>query len=291
MFEYEEVIPVLPGNHIENWKKTRKSQWKQVKFIVEDVVPSIKGKALTNIKNNYFLSDTPMAPPVTDENGNRTPMFEPDFWIETFLLSLFLHPDQSQERWDKLFSDVMEPKLSDRRPIERNPLENPGFANRYGFMTTAHHPSDEKSEFGGFGGLEQRMLPYFVQSNVYTDETFISNNTEYRKLPWESPKWAYYAILSNNGKFTQNPNVSIFTPYQWLHEMFVSTFQYDIEYEERGDITCMKYYLPVLEDNADDQFHQNHLKSARLMIEIFEDEGTPKYLRDLWQKVKNDSVK
>lgn len=290
MFEYETISPVIPGNHIDGWKKIRRSQWSQVKSVLQEIIPNRKAKALTNIKNNYYLADTPLVPPAVDEQGSWAPTMEPDFWRETMLISLFLHPDQSQQRWEQRFAEIMAPRLSERRPVETFSLPD-SFADRPKFLEVAHYLNKNSDpDFGVFGGLEQRLLPYYVQSPVYTDETFIANNTEYRRIPWESPKWAFVYILSENGKFTQSKYVSPFTPYQWLHELFISTFQYDIDYEERSDIACMEYYLPALRDNADDMFHRNHLKAARLMIEIFEDEGTPKYLRDLWRQVKNSAV-
>lgn len=269
-FEYEKVEPILPGCHIEGWKTIRKKQWKQVEYILKDVSSRrVERHEIKYAKEHLFFTI-----------DAELPDFDYSI-LEEPLYVFFLEPNQSQEFWDEYWEDFFCDCTFDCYELMRKD-----------FFNSSHIVTPKiKEPFGAFGGLEQRLLPYFVRNNVYTDELVKFGRCEHRKIPWESPERVHNAIIRRNGEFTESELVSPFTPYQWLHEMFVSTFQYDIEYEEISDFACMQDYLPSLEDNSEEKYHINHLKSARLMIEIFEDEGTPKYLRDLWRKVKDSSVK
>ncbi|GGY54328.1 hypothetical protein GCM10011297_29030 [Bacterioplanes sanyensis] len=299
MFDYEAIEPVLPGNHIENWKKIRKQQWKQIKYVFSEKFLTNDGKILADIKKNYYIADEPRVPESPyDEYGNvRRELYDAEgnfiprpkdyvTWSEDLVMSLFLHPDQSEQRWQQRISQELAPKRREDRPLGHDKLPAQEF-----FMRASHTAEPLLDyDFGAFGGLEQRMLPVFVQSPVYTDETIIVNNAECRLVPWNTPIMAYYSVLGRLGSFSQDVNVSPFTPYQWLHEMFISTFAYDLEPEERGSIAGLRGYLPALQDNADDIYHPNHLKAARLMIQIFEDDTAPAYLRNLWQTVKSNGM-
>jgi hypothetical protein len=284
MFDYETIEPVLPGNHIENWKKIRKQQWKQVKYTYSDW----SAKNLADVKKNYYIADEPQVPPPDfDQHGNYTPQpYGSASWEENLLMSLFLHPDQSEQRWQQKIAEEMAPKRREDRPLGRDKLPGQEF-----FMLQSHTVEPLLDyDFGGFGGLEQRMLPVFIKSPVYTDETIIVDNAECRLIPFDTPREAFATVLYSNGTYSRAMYVSPYTPFQWLHEMLVSTFAYDPEPNERGDEISLCGYLPALQDNADDIYHPNHLKAARLMIQIFEDDTAPAYLRNLWQTVKNNGM-
>jgi hypothetical protein len=199
---------------------------------------------------------------------------------------LFFHPDQSEQRWQTKIAEELAPRIYEGRPIRKEKLPEQEFFMQYSH--TAEPVLDY--DFGVYGGLEQRLLPVYVRSSVYTDETIIVNNAECRLIPWNSPRDAFAAVLYRNGAYSREMYVSPYTPFQWLHEMFVSTFAYDPEPNERGDEISLCGYLPALQDNADDIYHPNHLKAARLMIQIFEDDTAPAYLRNLWHTVKNNGM-
>ena len=154
--------------------------------------------------------------------------------------------------------------------------------------------SEESLAFGIFGGLEQRMLPYFVQSDVYTDDMITLGRDEYRKIPWKSPQETFRQIFFRMSKLTGNDARHLaFIPYQWLHGLLVSTFSYDLltddELELSATFSCQDV-KNVLRDDAETLYHPNNIKANRLMIEILEDEGTPQWLRKIWADVRDGKV-
>ena len=277
MFDYEKIEPIFPGKHVEGWQKIRKSQWKSVKETL-DWVFNFDKDDIKFVKQHIYLSD---------ELGDDVE--EPSEWFCAPLSSWFLNSDQSEESWDEIWSEITNLKYRPETPTENTAL----YEMRKLFFQEVHNIQQPAGNFGAFGGLEQRMLPYLIQSKVYTDETFEFGSTKraVRKVPWQSPKRTHDAIINRNGMFTHQP-VNPYSPIQWLHEMFVSTFQYDIEYDEIGDRACMRYYKKLLDTSKPDElYHINHIRSAQRMIDIFEDETAPKYLRELWIKVRDGKIK
>ena len=277
MFDYEKIDPIFPGKHVEGWQKIRKSQWKSVKETL-DWVFNFDKDDIKAVKQHIYLADE-----LSDD------IEEPSDWTGSPMSAWFLNPDQSEESWDSVWNKLNKLKI---RPESRT--EDILICDaRKRFLQEVHNIQQPEGDFGAFGGLEQRMLPYLIQSKVYTDETFEFGSTKraVRKVPWQSPHRTHEAIISRNGKFAQQP-VNPYSPIQWLHEMFVSTFQYDIEYDEVGDRACMRYYKKLLDTSKPDElYHINHIRSAQRMIDIFEDETAPKYLRELWIKVRDEKIK
>lgn len=85
-------------------------------------------------------------------------------------------------------------------------------------------------------------------------------------MPWETPYLAYCYVVGHMASAFKtncydvedvvNP-VSPFSPYQWLHEMVISTFDYDFssdkEYsDDRGMINYCKHLKKSLSDNIDE---------------------------------------
>ncbi len=277
MFDYEKIAPIFPGKHVEGWQKIRKSQWKSVKETL-DWVFNFDKDDIKSVKQHIYLADE-----LSDD------IEEPSDWTGSPMSAWFLNPDQSEAAWEKVWNDINKLKISLDPPIGKSWMDN--VAKR--FLEEVHNIQQPEGDFGAFGGLEQRMLPYLIQSKVYTDETFEFGSTKraVRKVPWQSPKRTHDAIINRNGMFTHQP-VNPYSPIQWLHEMFVSTFQYDIEYDEIGDRACMRYYKKLLDTSKPDElYHINHIRSAQRMIDIFEDETAPKYLRELWIKVRDGKIK
>ena len=277
MFDYEKIDPIFPGKHVEGWQKIRKSQWKSVKETL-DWVFNFDKDDIKFVKQHIYLADQ-LGDDVED----------PSEWTGLPMSSWFLNPDQSEESWDSVWNKLNKLKI---RPESRT--EDILICDaRKRFLQEVHSIQQPAGNFGAFGGLEQRMLPYLIQSKVYTDETFEFGSTKraVRKVPWQSPQRTHEAIINRNGMFTYQP-ISPYSPIQWLHEMFVSTFQYDIEYDEIGDRACMRYYKKLLDTSKPDElYHINHILSAQRMIDIFEDETAPKYLRELWIKVRDGKIK
>lgn len=268
MFDYEIIEPVFPGKHVEGWKDTRKQQWKAVKTTLDEVF-NFDEDEIKFIKQHIFLAD----------QLDPEEVSPPHEWLIVPLDGWFLVADQSQEEWDRQWADVDKYMNNNLKYV------------RDKYLIDAHG-QNEVTDFGVFGGLEQRMFPYLIRSKVYTDETFAfgQRKQEVRLIPWESPKDAHTQLISRMGNFV-NRIINPYTPIQWLHEMFYSTFQYDIDYNESSDIGCMLRFKTFLDcNNPEDQYHINHIKMAQRMIEIFEDEGAPKYIQTLWQKVKDGSV-
>ena len=278
MFDYEKIDPIFPGKHVEGWQKIRKSQWKSVKETL-DWVFNFDKDDIKFVKQHIYLADQ-LGDDVED----------PSEWTGLPMSSWFLNPDQSEAAWEKIWLDI-----NTYKKIGKDKADGKTWIDkvRKRFLEEVHNIQQPEGDFGAFGGLEQRMLPYLIQSKVYTDETFEFGSTKraVRKVPWQSPHRTHEAIISRNGKFAQQP-VNPYSPIQWLHEMFVSTFQYDIEYSESSDVACLERYKIFLDANKPDElYHINHIRSAQRMIDIFEDETAPKYLRELWIKVRDGEIK
>ena len=58
-FEYEKIEPVFPGNHVKDWQKIRKKQWKFIKNIIEECRSSALKLSIPQIKKEYFLLESP----------------------------------------------------------------------------------------------------------------------------------------------------------------------------------------------------------------------------------------
>ena len=287
MFEYEKIEPVFPGNHIDDWQKIRKKQWKYVKRSLA-IGLGILPDAIASIKKNVYLLESPIFDTAESESSAfPTPKDHPGHWGPAPLAGFFLCADQSEEAWDeiwKLYSETTNGGTFD------------GFRQRFLQYVPHGYGPDENNQdpFGTFGGLEQRMLPYLIQSDVYTDELFQMGRFEYRKVPWESPVSTFLNIFCDISQpMDKNYWVSPFIHAQWLHGLFVSCFQYDIS--EEGTVASESIFFSMrlknaLSDNADAEFHPNHLKAARLLITILEDEGTPQWLRKIWADVRDGKV-
>jgi hypothetical protein len=285
MFEYEKIEPVFPGNHIEGWQKTRKKQWNYVKKTLRYPL-NMKSDYIAHTKKWAYLLDKP--PFVEDSEFSWPgPDIHPGHWIPSPFLGFFICSDQSDEAWKKIWHffsrdgggsfDSRRKTILDAIPHGQGPDEN------------------NQESFGTFGGLEQRMLPYLVQSDVYTDETFQLGRDECRKIPWKSAFLTFRHIFSQITTAVDSDYwVSPYFYAQWLHGLFVSCFEYDLD--KHPDINIDNMYLycrrlkNTLSNNADDTFHSNHLKAARLLITILEDEGTPQWLRKIWVDVRDGKV-
>jgi len=268
MITYEKIVPVIPGNHIKDWQKIRKKQWKFVKFSLAKNL-KIDGYEIKGFKDNYYLSE------------EVTGFHDPVGWEPTPILPMWLSPDQSREQWARIWDHLANGDSGCEWDFE---------LYRKWFLDYAHTgeriPTKEQT-YGAFGGMEQRLLDVFVRSETYTDDMFTLGKTEYRKIPWETPKRTHSAVIGKISTFfNDNSDVSNFSPSQWLHNLFISTFEYDIEYSESSDEYCMGEISNLLNEDLLDTFHENHIKAGLLLIDIFEDQMAPKYLRDLWHRVK-----
>jgi len=285
----EHIEPMIPGNHIEDWQKTRKKQWKFVRPMLKDGMYQFGRTIWENIpeiKEDYLANDL-------------TGDYHPKYWEPAPLMGMWLSPDQSEACWNEIWDEF----VTDRQSAWF-------FRVRERFLTIAHdgltHASkSEGYEYGAFGGLEKRLLDVFVRSKIYTDETIDLGGKAQRLIPWKSAIRTYQAILSKNTSFFnvggdgEGNKTQLFysphSPYQWLHEMFISTFEHDIEnapeYEQTGDITCMKSLVCMLDDKPQFEYHPNHIIAGQKMIDIFEDETAPKYLRELWINVRDGKIK
>src|SRR5690606_29542018 len=285
MFEYEKIVPVIPGNHIEGWQKIRKQQWKYVKKSLGAL--NIKPDAVASLKKNIYLLDSPV---FSTENSEPSaypgPNEHPGHWIPAPLLGFFLCSDQSKLAWDRIWDvysttggafDFYRDRFFQYVPHGYGPDEN------------------NQDPFGTFGGLEQRMLPYLIQSEVYTDDMFQMGRFEYRKIPWKSAYRTFLHVFTQIA-ITMNKDywVSPYTHAQWLHGLFVSCFSHDIEKDENFDINqaviLSQDLMGAFDDSVVMNAHPNHLKAARLLITILEDEGTPQWLRKIWADVRDGKV-
>jgi hypothetical protein len=290
MFEYDVVEPVLPGNHIKDWQKIRKKQWKYVKYSLEFYnFMSISSYNTKAIKNEIFLADG-HPDEVDHDSWFHYAKFFGD-WGPKPLLGFFLCSDQSQEAWDKIWESTINGNGRSSYDMVRD-----HFLRSCGATLD---DSPEATAFGRYGGLEQRMLPYFVRSDVYTDDTFTIGHESFRKIPWKDPYITFETILVQiSSTLTQSNAMSQHGWSQWLHGLLVSCFSYDLEknkyysFEDMSEVLSelLNDLRPALRDNAEDNIRANYLKSARLLITILEDEGTPQWLRKIWADVRDGKV-
>ena len=284
-FEYEKIEPVFPGNHVKDWQKIRKKQWKFIKNIMEEGGHSALKGMIPEIKKEYYLLESPNfdAPYSKWAFSEISAEYHPHQWKGGLWLRLLLCSDQSEAAWDNIWERCVKYgcDFDDSR-------------NMFIKYNTYIGQSEESLAFGIFGGLAQRMLPYFVQSDVYTDDIITLGRDEYRKIPWKSPQETFRQIFFRMSKLTGNDARHLaFIPYQWLHGLLVSTFSYDLltddELELSATFSCQDV-KNVLRDDAETLYHPNNIKANRLMIEILEDEGTPQWLRKIWADVRDGKV-
>jgi hypothetical protein len=288
MFEYEKIEPVLPGNHIEGWQKIRKKQWKYVKKALGGCL-GLHNDHIARYKSGVYLLEDPNF----DVEGSvrspfPNPTDHPGHWGPCPLGGFFICSDQSQKAWDDIWHT---------HSATTNGDAFGGLRDRFLQYVPHGYGPDENNQdpFGTFGGLEQRMLPYLIQSDVYTDELFQMGRFEYRKVPWKSAFLTFRHIFSQITTAVDSDYwVSPYFYAQWLHGLYVSCFEYDLDSHPDLNISNMYLYcqrlMNVLDSNADETFHPNHLKAARLLITILEDEGTPQWLRKIWANVRDGKV-
>tara|TARA_B100000287_G_scaffold147402_1_gene139142 strand:- start:1509 stop:2375 length:867 start_codon:yes stop_codon:yes gene_type:complete len=285
MFEYDKIEPVFPGNHIDGWQKIRKKQWKFIKNIIEEGGHSALKGMIPEIKKEYYLLESPNfdAPYSKWAFSEISSEYHPHQWKGGMWLRFLLCSDQSEAAWANIWERYVKYgcDFDDSRDM-------------FIKYNTYIGQSEESLAFGIFGGLEQRMLPYFVQSDVYTDDMITLGRDEYRKIPWKSPQETFRQIFFRMSKLTGNDARHLaFIPYQWLHGLLVSTFSYDLlsdkEMELSATFDCQDV-KNVLRDDAEELYHPNNIKANLLMVEILEDEGTPQWLRKIWADVRDGKV-
>ena len=284
MFEYEKIEPVFPGNHIDGWQKIRKKQWKYVKKSLSAL--NVKPGEAQHIKKTLYLLEVPAFPNDQEFSWLPDESTHPGNWLPAPMLGFFLCADHSEQAWKKIWDtytqrgtdfDFYRDRFFQHVPHGQGPDEN------------------NQDLFGTFGGLEQRMLPYLIQSDVYTDDVFQIGRFEYRKVPWKSAHYTFAHIFSHISRAVDKDYfISPFTHAQWLHGLYVSCFSFDLEQDAEFDEESLYLYcqrlVNVLDSNADETFHPNHLKAARLLISILEDEGTPNWLRKIWAGVRDGKI-
>ena len=283
MFEYEKIEPVIPGNHIEGWQKIRKKQWKYVKKSLGAL--NVKPGEAQHIKKTLYLLETPEFPNNQECSWLPDETIHPGNWLPAPMLGFFLCADQSEQAWKGIWEKYAQ-----------HGSDFDFYRDRF-FQYVPHgYGPDENNQdpFGTFGGLEQRMLSYLIQSDVYTDDMFQMGRFEYRKIPWKSASSTFINIFYDISSAVRRDYwVSPFCHAQWLHGLLVSCFSHDIDNDEvvfsESKIFCREL-RNVLDSDADETFHPNHLKAARLLITILEDEGTPQWLRKIWVDVRDGKV-
>lgn len=284
MFEYEKIEPVIPGNHIEGWQKIRKKQWKYVKKSLGAL--NVKPGEAQHIKKTLYLLETPEFPNNQECSWLPDETIHPGNWLPAPMLGFFLCADQSEQAWKGIWDTYAQ-----------HGSDFDFYRDRFVQYVPHGYGPDENNQdpFGTFGGLEQRMLPYLIQSDVYTDDIFQMGRFEYRKVPWKSAHYTFAHIFSHISRAVDKDYfISPFTHAQWLHGLYVSCFSFDLEQDAEFDEESLYLYcqrlVNVLDSNADETFHPNHLKAARLLITILEDEGTPNWLRKIWADVRDGKV-
>lgn len=276
-YSYETQIPVMPGNEVENWQKTRKKQWKSIKCTLERLF--IKKEEIKYSKEDYLALDL---------NGESHPMY----WEPVPLIGMWLSPDQSDEMWDEIWGSLSAESKGWSYSFEKI---------REQFLERAHNGETDVSvldqTYGAFGGLEQRLLKEFVRSEVYTDDLFKLGDNEYRKIPWKTPRSTFGSILFYNTDcfvpFKEGRKRTIYrnpySPCQWLHNLLISTFDHDLhnDFDQQSVDAYCRRLKGMLSDDIQKICHPNHLLAGHRLIEIFEDEMAPKFLRDTWIKTRD----
>lgn len=280
-YKYEQITPVIPGNDAADWQKVRKKQWKYVKGSLESLF--VNKDEIKYLKQDY-LSDS-----LTGDN-------HPCYWEPVPLIGMWLSPDQSEVMWQQVWDSLLGESKGWSYDFKRTREE---------FFTVAHSGEQgvtvNDQVFGAFGGLEQRLLKEFVRSDVYTDDTFELWENEYRKIPWESPRRTFGAILAymtelftpyekENGE--KNILVSPYSPYQWLHNLLVSTFDHGVEndFDQQSVNAYCRRLKGIFDQDIRDLCHPDHLVAGDRLVEIFEDEMAPKFLRDTWIKARDRKI-
>lgn len=275
-YSYEIITPVIPNEQVKDRQKIRKKQWKFVKQSLESLF--VKKERIKELKEDYLADDL---------DGDYHPMY----WQPRPLAGLWLSLDQSEEKWAEVMAHCEE---TYRFRFDQK---------REQFLERAHNGETDVSvldqTYGAFGGLEQRLLKEFVRSEVYTDDLFKLGDNEYRKIPWKTPMWTFYYVAGGLSSYfvpfkegrKRTIDSSPYSPYQWLHNLLISTFEYDLSEDEEFEMQSIRAYCRdlkgMLSNDIQKICHPNHLLAGHRLIEIFEDEMAPKFLRDTWIKTRD----
>ena len=141
---YSAIEPVVPGNHIDDWKKIRKGQWKVVRAVLKDKM-DVNSEQIKCLKELYVTG-------CEAETGA-------DLTLETPpLMGLWFSGDQSEVHWHKIWQAYVTEK-SKGWPFDRGVK---------GFLKVAHEGAFDKAgniePYGAFGGLEQRVFKSLCQA-------------------------------------------------------------------------------------------------------------------------------
>src|SRR5690606_20473100 len=239
-----------------------------------------------HIKKTLYLLEAPEFPNNQECSWLPDETIHPGNWLPAPMLGFFLCSDQSEQAWKGIWEKYAQ-----------HGSDFDFYRDRFLQYVPHGYGPDENNQdpFGTFGGLEQRMLPYLIQSEVYTDDMFQMGRFEYRKIPLKSAYRTFLHVFTQIA-ITMNKDywVSPYTHAQWLHGLFVSCFSHDIEKDENFDINqaviLSQDLMGAFYDSVVMNAHPNHLKAARLLITILEDEGTPQWLRKIWADVRDGKV-
>ncbi|MDE1462696.1 hypothetical protein [Spartinivicinus poritis] len=271
-----------------SWIKKRKAEWKHVKYSLKNHMLFIEREEHKYLKQ-YFLTGKDEELNINGDYQKLVEDFDADFYWLHLLVSMWLHPDTSKKRWVSHWE-----AMTDNYPIPHsiNTYED----NRRLFFDSANQ-GGVYTEYGAFGGLEERMVKFFVLSDHYTDEKILIEKRDVKIIPWKDANTTFIYIFGGCGEyFTKKTKQGIksnpYDPYQYLIPLMVDCFKYlnKKEFEDEYSINSLKIDMHSLLYGLklQDEFYSQHIEYGKKIYDILESGIAPNFLLDIWKKVKTE---
>lgn len=176
------------------WLNERKIKWKNVKFSLKNYMQYIDRIDHQYLKE-YFLTGQTRELNISDYQPLVNDYVGSNFFTYHLLVNFWLNPDQSEGRWNSVWYS-----MAKNYPLTR--CVGSYQKNRERFFESASQ-GGVYNEYGAYGGLEERMVKYFVLSDHYTEEKILIENKEIRMIPWSDADTTFIYIFGGCSNYFQ----------------------------------------------------------------------------------------
>ncbi len=250
-----------------DWLKQRRANWKYIKQSIRKHLAFTRPNEYPGMRDYYITGE--MNQTVAD---NRC----------TTLFELWLHPDQSEARWQGLWQELLNRYSGTATPGRSFKKSREEF-----FRAALRSPCDP--EFGVFGGMEERLLAFFLPIERYTDDTFTIENRPQRLCYFPNPKELYTFFFYGNYTFLTEADENIFYPFQYLIDFWFTSMEHSFELSKRQSDYCLLFFKEVLKtcEMSVQERHPNKIAFARRLKEALDSRELKYPAKALWEAAKS----
>lgn len=249
-----------------DWVKQRKANWKYVKKSIKQHLAFTRPVEYPGMRDYYLTGEMNQ----TVVENRCTPLFE-----------LWLHPDTSEARWEGIWQDLL------TRYSGTNTSDELFITSQREFFRAAGGSYCDP-EFGVFGGMEERLLKFFLPIDAYTDETFVIENREQRLCYWLNPTKAYILLASSFERFLTRDSQNIYDYCQYLLDFWFSCFDHELDYDYAVDSMRLVYQTIYQSSRLSDaELHPVKLAFAKKLADALDSRPLPEPVQALWSNAKS----